>query len=630
MSRYIFRLLYGFAVLGAIASAAGLSSKRFGLENKTLSVQATQTTIELIQLASGLIQPLYLTHARDGSHRLFIVERAGTIRVMLPGATSPLATPFLDISAKVIQGGERGLLGLAFHPQYATNRRFFVNYSRMPDGATIISEFKVSTSDPNLAEVEERVVLAVEQQFAFHKGGMIEFGPDGFLYIGLGDGGPGNDPNNNAQNPAVLLGKMLRIDVDNTDGIAAYSSPPDNPFFGSTPGRDEIYAMGLRNPFRWSFDRLTGQLYLGDVGEGSMEEIDIIESGGNYGWRVFEGTHCTFLGPEPCDPGLFTPPIYEYGHTSDRCSVTGGYVYRGSLSTFPSGSYLFGDFCTGEIFIFNDNSVSPLLDTDQLLVSFGEDEAGELYVVGLGGNIFRLAASVETVSAASYSGNPHAPDSIVAAFGRGFSTSTEAPSGGQETQMTLAGVTVTVTDALGFDRLAPLLYASPTQINYQIPPGTAIGNATIAFTNINRVSFADTVDISYISPGLFTADATGSGIPASVVLRKRADGTDIYEPLYRQDQNQTVPIPIDLGPETDRVLLVLRGTGFRYRSSLFAVTVKVGEIDSPVIYAGVHGSSTLLDQANVLLPRTLAGRGRVNVVMTVDGQTANIVQVVIR
>jgi uncharacterized protein (TIGR03437 family) len=630
MSGYIFRLLYGFAVLGAIASAAIHSGKRFGPENKTLSVQATQTTVELIELASGLTHPLYVTHARDDSHRLFIVERAGRIRVMLPEATLPLATPFLDISTKVIQGGERGLLGLAFHPQYATNRRFFVNYSRMPDGATIISEFKVSTSDPNLAEAEERVVLAIAQQFAFHKGGMIEFGPDGLLYIGLGDGGPGNDPNNNAQNPEVLLGKMLRIDIDNTDGIATYSSPPDNPFSGSTPGRDEIYAMGLRNPFRWSFDRLTGQLYLGDVGEGSMEEIDIIESGGNYGWRVFEGTHCTFLGPAPCDPGLFTQPIYEYGHSNNRCSVIGGYVYRGSRSTFPSGSYLFGDFCTGEIFIYKDNSVSPLLDTDQLLVSFGEDESGELYVVGLGGSIFRIAASVETLSGAGYFGNPYAPDSIVAAFGRGFSTSTETPSGGQETQTTLAGVTVTVTDALGVDRLAPLLYAAPTQINYQIPPGTAIGNATIAVTNINRASFADTIDISYISPGLFTADMTGRGIAASVVLRKRADGTDIYEPLYRRDQNQIVPIPIDLGPETDRVLLILRGTGFRYRSSLSAVTVKVGEIDSPVIYAGVHGSSTLLDQANVLLPRNLAGRGRVDVVMTVDGQTSNTVQVVIR
>jgi glucose/arabinose dehydrogenase len=347
--------------------------------------------IRLEPVMTNLSSPILLTNARDGSNRLFAVEQPGRIVVLQPGATTP--TVFLDITSRVLSGGERGLLGLAFHPQFETNRRLFVNYTRRPDGATVIAEYRVSATNPNLVENTESVVLVIPQPFSNHNGGMIEFGADGFLYIGMGDGGSGDDPQNRAQNIDDLLGKMLRINVDQANGSTPYSSPSDNPFFGATPGRDEIYAVGLRNPFRFSFDRATGQLYLGDVGQGVLEEIDIITRGGNYGWRVFEGTRCTGLGPAACNPANFQAPIAEYDHSAGRCSVTGGYVYRGTRAALPVGSYIYGDFCSGEMFLLQGTTQSLLLDAGINISSFGEDEAGELYVVSLGGSVQRLGTA---------------------------------------------------------------------------------------------------------------------------------------------------------------------------------------------------------------------------------------------
>src|SRR5262245_49693141 len=236
------KFLVRFSCVLLLAAAVWFLANRFTSLNDVASAQAA---IQLITVLSGQNNPVYLTSARDGSNRLFIVEQAGRIKILPPGATAPLPTAFLDIVPKVSSGGERGLLGLAFHPQYTTNRRFFVNYTRTGDGATIVSEFKVSASNPNVAETEERVILTIAQPFANHNGGWVDFGPDGYLYIGMGDGGSANDPGNRAQNVEDLLGKILRIDVNTTDG-SPYASPATNPFFGSTPGRDEIYAFGLR------------------------------------------------------------------------------------------------------------------------------------------------------------------------------------------------------------------------------------------------------------------------------------------------------------------------------------------------------------------------------------------------
>jgi glucose/arabinose dehydrogenase len=350
--------------------------------------ERAEAAIELVPVLQGLTNPLYVTNARDGSDRLFIVEQGGRIKIRQPGATA--ASVFLDITSKVLSGGERGLLGLAFHPQFAVNRRFFVNYTRQPDGATVIAEYRVSVSNPNLAETDESALLIVQQPFANHNGGMIEFGPDGFLYIGMGDGGSANDPDNRAQNTRELLGKILRIDIDHPQSPSVlYSSPSTNPFFGPDPGLDEIFAVGFRNPWRFSFDGGTGQLFVADVGQNSREEIDVVALGGNYGWRVFEGTRCTNLGPAPCS-GDFTPPIADYERAGGRCAVTGGYVYRGNKSSLSVGTYVYGDFCTGEIFSLSNGVQSVLLDTALNISSFGEDEAGEIYVVGLGGTVHRI------------------------------------------------------------------------------------------------------------------------------------------------------------------------------------------------------------------------------------------------
>jgi hypothetical protein len=228
--------------------------------------------------------------------------------------------------------------------------------------------------------------------FTNHNGGMLAFGPDGFLYIGVGDGGSGNDPSNNAQNKDALLGKVLRIDVDTPDQNAGtlYSSPVSNPFVNAA-GRDEIFAWGFRNPWRFSFDRFTGQQWVGDVGQSAREEVDTpIQNGGNYGWRVYEGFLCTNNDPSLCNPANYLPPILDYDHSNGRCSMTGGYVYRGSAGTLPSGTYVYGDYCSGEIWTWNGSASTLLLDTALNISSFGEDEQGELYVVGLGGTVSRI------------------------------------------------------------------------------------------------------------------------------------------------------------------------------------------------------------------------------------------------
>jgi glucose/arabinose dehydrogenase len=357
--------------------------------NAGSQVEPGVNPIALEPVLTGLSAPVYVTSPRDGTNRLFIVEQGGRIKLLASGHSSP--TVFLDITQRVLSGGERGLLGLAFHPQFRTNHRFFVNYTRSPDGATVIAEYQASAVDPNIAEVNEAVVLVIPQPFANHNGGMIEFGPDGYLYIGMGDGGSANDPGDRAQDINNLLGKILRIDVDHTNGPIRYSSPPDNPFFGPAPGRDEVYALGMRNPWRFSFDRSSGQLYVGDVGQNAWEEIDIVAAGENYGWRVMEGTHCNpGVGDGVCSSAGFSLPIAEYLHAGGRCSITGGYVYRGSKGALQSGTYVYADYCTGEIFSLIGGQQNLLLDTNLNISSFGEDDDGEIYIVGLGGTIDRI------------------------------------------------------------------------------------------------------------------------------------------------------------------------------------------------------------------------------------------------
>ena len=367
--------------------------------------------IELTEVVSGLSSPVFVGHAGDGSNRLFIVERGGTIRVLQPGASSPNSTPFLDITMKVVSGNEQGLLGLAFHPLYASNRRFFVFYTKAGDGALVIAEYAASTGSPDVADPTEKALLTIPHSTnTNHNGGMLAFGRDGFLYIGVGDGGGSYDVPHNAQNTSVLLGKILRIDVDHPDTVRGtlYSVPPDNPFAGQASGR-EIFAYGFRNPWRFSFDRLTDQQWVGDVGQDTREEVDTsIVNGGNYGWRVYEGSFCTGRDPGLCGGAGFIPPILEWDHTTfpARCSVTGGYVYRGSMGAVTSGTYLYGDFCSGEILSWNGSSQTVLLDTALNISSFGEDEAGEVYVVSLGGTLSKIVPAGQPPPTCTYAISP--------------------------------------------------------------------------------------------------------------------------------------------------------------------------------------------------------------------------------
>lgn len=361
----------------------------FGLASAALPSPAQ--SINLQPFLSGLTSPVFMTNSKDGTRRLFVVQQGGIIKVVQPGTNA--TSDFLNITSKVLFSGERGLLGLAFHPEYASNRRLFVYYTRQPDGAIEIAEYRASASNPNVAETGGRVIITIPHpNFSNHNGGTLEFGPDNLLYAATGDGGGGNDPANNAQNINSLLGKVIRLNVkiSRRDTRAKYFIPADNPYVG-IDGADEIYALGLRNPYRWSFDRGgTRQLWLADVGQGAIEEVDIITRGGNYGWRVYEGTQCTGLGPAPCIPSNYVMPIFQYARAGGRCSVIGGYVYRGMSNTLPNGDYIYGDYCSGEIFKYDGAQQTVLLDTPRNIVSFAEDQDGEIYVIAQGGTIEKI------------------------------------------------------------------------------------------------------------------------------------------------------------------------------------------------------------------------------------------------
>jgi glucose/arabinose dehydrogenase len=350
--------------------------------------------LALTPVASGFTSPLALVPSNDSTNRLFVVEQRGTIRIIQNGAL--LAGNFLDISSKVITAGEQGLLGLAFHPQFAANRKFYIYYSQLLNSQrqSVIAEYLTSTANPNQADTtSERILLVINQpNFDNHKGGQLAFGPDGFLYIGLGDGGSGGDPQGNGQSLNTLLGKILRVDVNTTSGSKPYGVPADNPFAGGSA--PEIWAYGLRNPWRFSFDS-TGRLFCGDVGQGQFEEVDIIQKGGNYGWNVMEGAHC-FNPSSGCNQSGKILPITEYDH-SEGTAIIGGFVYRGTAISQLQGSYVFGDFTGGKIWRLQETSPGSwtrtvLLSTTRTISSFGQDQTGELYVVDYGaGVVLKLA-----------------------------------------------------------------------------------------------------------------------------------------------------------------------------------------------------------------------------------------------
>ncbi|HXA18830.1 MAG TPA: PQQ-dependent sugar dehydrogenase [Thermoanaerobaculia bacterium] len=359
-----------------------------------LATTASAQDVALLPVATGLNQPVALTYA--GDTRLFITQQVGLIQIY--DALGLRATPFLDIRSFVLSGGERGLLSVAFHPRYRENGFFFVYYTnRLGDNS--VARYQVSANDPDIADPASGTILLTipHPDFANHNGGQLQFGPDGYLYIGTGDGGSGGDPNNHAQDLTQLLGKLLRIDVDHG---SPYGIPASNPFVGHGNARNEIWAYGLRNPWRFSFDRSTGDLWIGDVGQDLYEEVDLQPAtsigGENYGWRKMEGFHCYNPSTNCTDPS-FTMPILEYSHAQGACSITGGYRYRGTQIPSLQGAYLYGDYCTGTIWMATQtNGVwtsKTLFSTTIRISSFGEDVSGELYVMDVAkGIVYKFIA----------------------------------------------------------------------------------------------------------------------------------------------------------------------------------------------------------------------------------------------
>ncbi len=408
-----------------------------------------------IRLAGGLTKPLFVTHAPGDFQRIFIVEQAGRIRILRNGQL--LALPFLNVDPIALGSGEQGLLGLAFHPDYSTNGRFFINYVNN-SGNTQIAEYAVS-ANPDIADTTAIPILTIPHpSYQNHYAGWMGFGPDGYLYIATGDGGwdllSGPDPANNAQDiTGNLLGKILRIGIDGddfpADSTRNYGIPPDNPFVGVT-GDDEIWAFGLRNPWRNTFDSATGDLYVVDVGHSNWEEVNFEVSGSpggrNYGWKCMEGMHCTTYGGCTCPSAGITAPIHEYGHTGANCSITGGEVYRGCAVPELDGHYFFADFCSHEIWsLTHDGSIVTDLQTRTIafdpgpsasitsISSFGRDAAGELYICDLnGGEVFKVVSGTPITIV------PADPFGLIDAR-RPFNPEDGLPVGRQETQVTFSG-----------------------------------------------------------------------------------------------------------------------------------------------------------------------------------------------
>jgi glucose/arabinose dehydrogenase len=387
------------------SQAQGMSYSKAG-ESWSGQVPSSWPSLNLQEQSSGIINPVHIDHAGDDSGRLFVVAQAGQVHIIRNGNLLP--APFLDIRSRVACCGERGLFSTAFPPEYSTKGYFYVHYTNL-EGNTVIARYGISLN-PDLADPNsEVIILTLTQPYANHNGGQMAFGPDGYLYIGLGDGGSGGDPQKNAQNPEVLLGKILRIDVE---GVGCVSTPPrtpknycipqSNPMVDTASAQPEIWATGLRNPWRFSFDRMSGDLYIADVGQGGWEEVNhqpgFSQGGDNYGWNIFEGTHC-FLPSTGCvAPERYVAPVAEYQNRVVGCSVTGGFVYRGPVFSTMQGIYFYADFCTGKIFgLRNDNGWEnqQLFEAPFTISTFGEDQDGFLYLADYSnGVIYRIQSVI--------------------------------------------------------------------------------------------------------------------------------------------------------------------------------------------------------------------------------------------
>ncbi len=473
--------------------------------------------IRLTQIASGISSPTDIQSANDGTGRLFLVQQNGIIRIHRSGAL--INTPFLDIRSRTTAGGERGLLGLAFPRGFAEKQRLFVYYTNQA-GDIVIAQYRVST-DRDVADPASETILSTigHQQFANHNGGQIRFGPDGYLYVGVGDGGSGGDPARNGQNRNTLLGKMLRVDVEGDPG--RLQIPSTNPFVNQPGMRAEIWAYGLRNPWRFSFDRSTGDMWIGDVGQNIWEEVDFQPAssagGENYGWNRMEGAHC-FSPASGCDTSGVTLPVHEYRQAAE-CSVTGGFVYRGSAIPALRGTYLFADYCSGRVWGLTRQGNSwvnrDVLSTGFLITTFGEDEAGEIYLSnGRNGTIHRIDGTANSrapvfpssavVNAASFAGGL-TPGSLATVFASGVKDQEGITSAsGVPLPASVDGVSITV-GGIAAPIHAVANVKGQEQVNFQAPfEIRGRTTADVVVTRDGAASAAATVTVADLQPGVFS------------------------------------------------------------------------------------------------------------------------------
>lgn len=564
--------------------------------------------VRLTQVVTGFSSPTDIENANDGSGRLFLVQQSGQIRILRNGAIAP--QPFLDISSRVRNNGEQGLLGLAFPPEFARVQRFYVYYTR-PDGSNVVAQYRVS-GQADLADATSEIVLMTFAKPApNHNGGQIRFGPDGYLYIGTGDGGGANDQYGNGQNRNSLLAKLLRVDVESAPGQVKI--PPSNPFANTANARPEIWAWGLRNPWRFSFDRATNDLWIADVGQDTYEEINFQparDAGGeNYGWSQMEGMHCFRAG---CSTAGLTLPVAEYNHTLG-CSVTGGFVYRGAASPSLRGLYFYADYCSGRLWTLErqgSNWVNTLaLNTGYSITTFGEDEMGELYAANAqNGILYRVdgsqaprLSSAGVVNAASYAPGL-VPGSLATLFAPGLRDAVGVTSvASLPLPLTLQGLSLTINNVR-----VPLLSLANVngqeQLNFQVPFDIAGPTAAVIVTRNGAASNAVTVPVLNIQPAIYTRDGATQGIVVHA-----ADYTLVTPDAPLVAGEYAFLYAGGLGPVTNRPAAGAAAPSGPLAEVLTPVQVLLGDTTSDAQFAGLAPGFVGVYQVNFRVPAGVSG-----------------------